>query len=159
MATTLTADDTQWRKPVAAIHAPAPQAQGAGTTVASADRLRGLTGDTPDLTPAISNPKAVARAHVSVNLVPRYAEIVHSRNTLAHKEAIAALTPAEAARLSLVRWQIDQIEDAIGGPHLDVLEEFTAKHEQVARQVEDVLARMKGQSPTVFQPRKSRRGR
>lgn len=125
---------------------------------AAGPSFRGLTQDLSEVAPpGGASPASVVRAIVSVSLAPKYDQITKARAALAQRAVSQQLSRGERSRLQYLEWQIDQIEDAMGGAHLDLLEALARKHEDIAKQVGDLMSKLTEQSPTTLQRRPSRR--
>jgi hypothetical protein len=117
----------------------------------------GLTQNVADAAPPGVQSQVVVRAIVNATLTPRYDQLTLERNQLVHVQIERELTACERRRLTYLRWQLDQIEDAVGGAYLDSLDALVAKHEVTARQITALMERLTDSSKSVFKPRRSRR--
>lgn len=61
---------------------------------------------------------------------------------LATRRVLDGLSASDENRLRLIRWKLDQIEDAAIGERLDELEEFAERQEATAQQVAALLAEL-----------------
>lgn len=76
------------------------------------------------------------------------ARLLAEHRELAVKAAKRECTRSERARLGLVRWKLERIQEAELGETLDFWEAFAASY----REVEDQLSRFSGQVETIAQP-------
>jgi hypothetical protein len=81
---------------------------------------------------------------------------IEERNALVKKKFKKGLSREEERRLRFVRWQLDRIDDAEAGEHLDRLEKFAEYYEDVTREIKMLLGQLGGVRGTR---KRSRRGR
>jgi len=73
---------------------------------------------------------------ITKQIPPRDIEaLLDERNVLVRKKLKSGLSPKEDKRLTLVRWQLDRIDDAQHGEHLDYLEKLTENYEKFATDI------------------------
>jgi hypothetical protein len=65
--------------------------------------------------------------------------LIDERNSLVEKMYKEDLTRKEEMRLTIVRWQLDIIDDAEIGEHLDELEQWAEVSEKFAKEIESTL--------------------
>ncbi len=118
-------------------------------------RSVGLTSDPPsaDDLPRGVRPEAAARAIVRVGLAARYDEFLDERNGLVAQGLEGTLSDSGRRRLEFLRWQLDRIEDALGGDSLDRLELMVQQHEALGERIEAFLAKLTAASATALTPR------
>lgn len=63
-------------------------------------------------------------------------ELIAKRSKLIDKKFDVGLSKCEENQLKYIDWQLDRIEDAIGGEQLDELETWVQAHEQIRESVE-----------------------
>ncbi len=95
-----------------------------------------------------------ARAMVRVHLGPRFEAIVHERTCLVQQEIEGTITPAQRKRLEVLRWHVDQYEEAMLGDHWDVVRSSIAAQAGLAREMQEFIAELKAVHPNVFKPRR-----
>jgi len=83
---------------------------------------------------------APERALVRQQLVPRQEEMAEEHRALVLKRHGGGLDRRENARLAFLKWQLDRVDDALAGDHLDRLEGLAAMHGRLANFVDDFTA-------------------
>lgn len=72
-----------------------------------------------------------------------YQSLLKERNELVVKEFRQGLTKKEKTRLAMLRWEIESIEDARLGPHLDKLEKLAVRQQGLAKEVNSFVDEIK----------------
>lgn len=85
-----------------------------------------------------TDPNSLKRINRHINAQvseEKYQELMKQRNELVSNEFESGLTDKEKRKLEMLRWEIECIEDARYGEHLDKLEHLIILKKELARQV------------------------
>ncbi len=121
---------------------------------AEADPLAQTLSQLADQAPHSRRLEAYARALIRTTLGPQYEGMNDRRSELVRKELVGSLTPKEHARLDYLRWQLDQIEEALLGDQWDLMQAAVARQAALARDMQVFIDELKAATPTAFRTRK-----
>lgn len=91
------------------------------------------------------------------NLLPRQDDIITERSKLINKKFKDGISKLEERRLKYLDWQLDRIDDALNGEHLDKLEKMVQMHEKLARSVGDFAEIIKNATPKASKHNKQKK--
>lgn len=84
-----------------------------------------------------------ARALVRDIYAPHEATLRRQRSALAVRKLTSGLSEGDERALEYLSWQLDQIEDARSGEHLDALEHLVVENERLRESVAAVLSALR----------------
>jgi hypothetical protein len=82
--------------------------------------------------------RLASRRNAMQTMEKDYPLLLAERRQLLEKKLSGAVSTKEAARLEMVRWHLDRIEDAKYGSDLDTLELWAINYENVLRSIRDL---------------------
>ena len=119
------------------------------THVYPASKLGELQDSTTDQSfgrigiPPVDRIREINRAITRKTLLPEKNKLIEERNTIVGKKFDGGLSKREERRLTLVRWQLDRLDDAEFGEGLDFVETVTEEHEKFAQEINHLLDQLK----------------
>jgi hypothetical protein len=84
--------------------------------------------------------RSAARALTRHTMAREEPKLLQERDELLSKKFEGGLSPREERHLKYVRWQLDRIDDAVNGAHLDQVERIVAAQEDMALLVREYAA-------------------
>jgi hypothetical protein len=72
---------------------------------------------------------------------------ITKHSELVRKKFTGGLSNDEQKQLDFIRWQMDRIDDARNGEHMDHLTQIIESHEEFAQDLEKILSKIGVQSP------------
>jgi len=100
----------------------------------------GVTGEIREDS-TIPTVKFVSRSVVCLTSDDEYKIMLEQHSDLAMRKVTSGLSREEKMRLDLIKWNIDQIEDAKYGHSLDALESIVKTHENIANRFTQSIKR------------------
>lgn len=99
----------------------------------------------------LSHVRSLQRELTKRTLLPQEKQIAAKRQLLVLKQAGGEeLSTEERRELGVLEWQLNLIDDAIDGDHLDALETLALHQDQLAREIGEVTAALRDRNPKIF---------
>jgi hypothetical protein len=98
--------------------------------------------DTPEIIYDPANVKLISRMVAELTPDAEYKKFLELKKNLMFKKYSEGLSKKEELSLQLTLWNIDRIEDAKYGRHLDALETIVKTHEMVAQSITQTVNRL-----------------